>query len=75
MKLPFYLRKNRTYFKDKKLYMEFTLNRFDKFLCLIDAIWTRLQYFRKDSIWPSRKWNWNCTDYIDLKGRINEIIN
>jgi hypothetical protein len=27
---------------------------------------TRLQYFRKDSIWPSRRWNWNRTDYIDL---------
>ena len=26
-------------------------------------------YFRKDTIWPSRKWNYNYTDYIDLSGK------
>ena len=72
MRLPFYLRKNKLrQDKDGKLWIDFELNSFDKFLCIIDLIWTRLQYFRKDDIWPSRKWNWNHTDYIDLSGDNN----
>ena len=43
MKLPFYLRKNKLrQDKDGKLWMDFEMNRFDKFLCLIDAIWRRI---------------------------------
>jgi len=34
MKLPFYLRKSKSYIKDNKLWIEIEMNWFDKF-CLI----------------------------------------
>jgi len=29
----------------------------------------KLYYFRRDFIWPSRRWNWNRSEYVDLSGK------
>jgi len=50
------------------MWLDIRMNWFDQLCLIIVMIFRRLSYFRKDSIWPSRKWNWNRTDYIDLSG-------
>jgi hypothetical protein len=74
MRLPFYLRKSKTRFENGKMWLDIRMNWFDQLCLIIVMIFRRLSYFRKDSIWPSRKWNWNRTDYIDLSGDKNEQI-
>ena len=40
MKLPFYLRKSKLYFKDDKMWLDIKMNWFDK-LCLIIVMFWR----------------------------------
>ena len=56
------------YHEHKYKWAAYLCGKIQYLLANIKYILLKLYYFRKDSIWPSRKWNWNYTDYIDLSG-------